>query len=462
MKASDVLTNTFDGANRLTQSERSGTTLQPIYNGVNDRVGQVTNGVTTTFALDVLGLPEVIYTSKGNAYLHLPGVIVAERSTGEVRYLLSDGLGSVRQAFDASGQVVSYHEFDPYGNPVEGDGEPYGYTGEWWEDEVGLLHLRARWYAPETGTFLSVDPVEGEPPYLYVGVNPINFIDPSGFSGEPSIPDQKEWTMAGGFDNEYSVQALERLVDHQDDDVAASQRHGFISQKICMASPAQSQLMYALAAIVYRESLGYDEDTGIQGTAEEYLSSGGIRIGTKNVNGRDVPVPFTGDLPSIGIGQIRPHTALDLERAGYVRYPYNGEGINTDPEYKFYGDSFFERLFQPRPYARVADRLSNPIWAIEYVAANMEFARTRPGYNSPQLPGKELIPEWERMASWHNRGVVNLAFIQNLDDRERIWFDLSQSYLPGTWGAMRAIEAFDLLGVKSSCDGSCGQGSSDK
>ena len=33
---------------------------------------------------------------------------------------------------------------------------------------------------PETGTFLSVDPVESEPPYLYVRVNPVNYVDPSG------------------------------------------------------------------------------------------------------------------------------------------------------------------------------------------------------------------------------------------------------------------------------------------
>ena len=106
---------------------------------------------------------------------------MAENAEGEVRYLLSDGLGSVRQAVDENAALVAYHEFDPYGNPVDNiDGEPYGYTGEWWENEVGLLHLRARWYAPGTGTFLSVDPVEGEPPYQYVRGNPVNLIDPSG------------------------------------------------------------------------------------------------------------------------------------------------------------------------------------------------------------------------------------------------------------------------------------------
>ena len=147
----------------------------------------MSNGLTTTFALDVQGLPEVIYTSPstgsgqvGNAYLHLPGVIVAESADGETRYLLSDGLGSIRQAVDESGAVVAYNEYDPYGNSVENDSVPYGFTGEWWEDEVGLLYLRARWYAPETGVFLSVDSVEGEPPYQYVGGDVVNLTDPSG------------------------------------------------------------------------------------------------------------------------------------------------------------------------------------------------------------------------------------------------------------------------------------------
>jgi hypothetical protein len=60
---------------------------------------------TTYFALDVIGLPEVIAsrsvttTSEGNSYLHLPGVIVAESAGGEVRYLLSDGLCAVQCNF---------------------------------------------------------------------------------------------------------------------------------------------------------------------------------------------------------------------------------------------------------------------------------------------------------------------------------------------------------------------------
>ncbi|NIV37889.1 MAG: hypothetical protein GWN58_53290, partial [Anaerolineae bacterium] len=101
-------------------------TLQPRYDGLGNRVAQTVGLSTTTFALDVQGLPEVISTSAGNTYLHLPGVIVVENGAGERRYSLPDGLGSVRQAVDENGAVVAYHEFDPYGNPVADGGDPYG------------------------------------------------------------------------------------------------------------------------------------------------------------------------------------------------------------------------------------------------------------------------------------------------------------------------------------------------
>ena len=112
-------------------------------------------------------------------------MIVAESSTGETRYLLSDGLGSIRQAVDDTAQFVRYNEYDPYGNPISPSPHspisPYGFTGEWWEDDIVLLHLRARWYLPETGMFVSRDPVESEPPYVYVRGNPVNRTDPSGY-----------------------------------------------------------------------------------------------------------------------------------------------------------------------------------------------------------------------------------------------------------------------------------------
>ena len=206
---SGSLTNTYDAANRLVTSQRvGGSMIEPLYDGVGNRVAQTVGVTTTYFALDIQGLPEVVYTSDGNAYLHLPGVIVTENTTGTVRYLLSDGLGSVRHAVDENAAIITYKEFDPYGNPLPTAYSllptPFGYTGEWWEDDVGLLYLRARWYQPETGTFLSRDAIESEPPYQYVRGNVVNLTDPSG-----RLPDECDFCdfIANGYAESYSAGA---------------------------------------------------------------------------------------------------------------------------------------------------------------------------------------------------------------------------------------------------------------
>ena len=128
-------------------------------------------------------------------------MIVTENRAGELRYLLPDGLGSVRQALDEDGRPVFYYEFDPYGNPVNntGGGDPYGYTGEWWDSATELLHLRARWYDPAVGRFLSRDPLLGDilqaqtqNPYVY-GVN-----NPSQTIWIPAdVLSEVHWTWSG-------------------------------------------------------------------------------------------------------------------------------------------------------------------------------------------------------------------------------------------------------------------------
>jgi len=94
----------------------------------------------------------------------------------------------------ADGLVVAVNEYDPYGVPLQGGGSPYGYTGEWWEQDVDLLYLRARWYDPDTGRFVTQDPWMGNvmlPGTLnswnYVVNNPISQIDPAGTGPVPLI-----------------------------------------------------------------------------------------------------------------------------------------------------------------------------------------------------------------------------------------------------------------------------------
>jgi RHS repeat-associated protein len=60
-------------------------------------------------------------------------------------------------------------------------------SGEQYDSDLGLYYLRARYYNPATGRFLSRDPDDHSPKnsnelhkYLYASGNPVNRIDPSG------------------------------------------------------------------------------------------------------------------------------------------------------------------------------------------------------------------------------------------------------------------------------------------
>ena len=58
-----------------------------------------------------------------------------------------------------------------------------GHAGQYTDVAAGLLHaMRARWYDPGTGQFMSVDPelAETGQPYAYAADDPVNATDPTG------------------------------------------------------------------------------------------------------------------------------------------------------------------------------------------------------------------------------------------------------------------------------------------
>lgn len=164
------------------------------HNGV--RVSFNINGEETRFLIDSnqQEYAQVIekYTPDGdvlNAYTYGWDLISQDDGTDRVYYQV-DGLGSTRNITDSNGDVVVEYTFDAYGNLINqvGDSENnYLFTGEQFDNEIGLNYNRARYYDPNTGRFISRDPFEGfnnQPvtlhDYLYVGNNPVNAIDPSG------------------------------------------------------------------------------------------------------------------------------------------------------------------------------------------------------------------------------------------------------------------------------------------
>jgi RHS repeat-associated protein len=86
--------------------------------------------------------------------------------------------------------VTDSYEYDAYGNEFTVSGSTpneFMYRGEQFDSDLGLYYLRARYYNPATGRFMSRDPLDGsgfDPKtlhkYLYAGGDPIDGIDPTG------------------------------------------------------------------------------------------------------------------------------------------------------------------------------------------------------------------------------------------------------------------------------------------
>ncbi|MBI9052108.1 MAG: RHS repeat-associated core domain-containing protein [Anaerolineaceae bacterium] len=188
MLSDGVSTYIYNYANRLTNV--TGTDVSSfIYNGLGDRYQQIVNGTTTTYQLDLAaGLVQVLADGE-NTYLY-GNTVVAQISETQTGYYLPDVLGSVRQMVDDEANLQLAQSFTPFGEELEkfGDAEAnFGYTGQKYDTQTGLLYLRARYYTTGSGRFISKDTWRGNfdlPTTLnrwnYVGSDPINNIDPSG------------------------------------------------------------------------------------------------------------------------------------------------------------------------------------------------------------------------------------------------------------------------------------------
>ncbi|MCW1979510.1 RHS repeat domain-containing protein [Xanthomonas campestris] len=109
-----------------------------------------------------------------------------------VEYIHTDALGSPVAITDAAGNVIERTVYEPYGgmvNKAAVDGP--GFTGHVADSATGLIYMQQRYYDPQIGRFLSVDPVMAyDNPsgafnrYWYANNSPYKFIDPDGNQGK--------------------------------------------------------------------------------------------------------------------------------------------------------------------------------------------------------------------------------------------------------------------------------------
>jgi RHS repeat-associated protein len=108
---------------------------------------------------------------------------IATRLDDELYYLHSDPLGSTTLVTDENGDVVGRVQYDPYGNLISNslpaELSTYLFTGQRWDEDLDLYDYRARFYDPQTGSFISPDSIIPDPlnpaawnRYAYVYGNP--------------------------------------------------------------------------------------------------------------------------------------------------------------------------------------------------------------------------------------------------------------------------------------------------
>ncbi len=156
------------------------------YDGNGIRTSKTVDGVTTNFINDGAYVVGEVSGDSIIKYTYGTGLI-SINNNGTVGYYHTDEHGNVSAISDTSRKVVADYDFDAFGNETVSTDtyyNPMRYCGEYFDAETGNIYLRARYYDPSIGRFISEDPIkDGTNWYVYCSNNPIAFVDPSGLSG---------------------------------------------------------------------------------------------------------------------------------------------------------------------------------------------------------------------------------------------------------------------------------------
>ena len=189
----DNVVNHYNALNQLTETLTKNYKVSFTYDAEGLRTGKTVNGEKTIYVWD--GDQVVMELSKGGAvqkrYIRGNDLVYADKGENtEKMYYVTDMHGNVVQLLDESGNVTKTYEYDSFGNevkPEKKDENPYRYCGEYYDKETEEVYLRARYYEPSVGRFITRDTYTGESDeplslhlYTYCENDGVNAWDPSG------------------------------------------------------------------------------------------------------------------------------------------------------------------------------------------------------------------------------------------------------------------------------------------
>jgi len=163
------------------------------YDGKGNRLKAVRSGTTTRYIYDAEG--NVLAQADGSYnitryYIQGLGLLAMVTSADNVYCYHFNSTGSTVALTDQSQVVVNTYAYDPFGNILDEvqavSPQPFKFVGQYgvMAEPSGFYYMRARYYDPQVGRFVSEDPIgfAGGDVNLsaYVRNNPINWVDPKG------------------------------------------------------------------------------------------------------------------------------------------------------------------------------------------------------------------------------------------------------------------------------------------
>ncbi|MBI5591469.1 MAG: RHS domain-containing protein, partial [Deltaproteobacteria bacterium] len=188
-----INTFVYDGLNRMIRVENQGGTVAAYgYDSSNRRIRK-TIGTTTIHYLYDLNSRLIAETLLDGTvlreYIYLDGEPIALReyqTNPGTYYFINDHLGTPKQLVTATATIAWQAAYLPFGKAqiqLETVKNNLRFPGQYFDEETGLHYNWHRFYDPETGRYISADPIGldgGMNLYAYVLNNPVNLIDPSG------------------------------------------------------------------------------------------------------------------------------------------------------------------------------------------------------------------------------------------------------------------------------------------
>jgi len=187
-----TMTNTdslvYDAENRLVRVDRAGvgTIASFMYDGDGKRVLATQGGVTTAYVGNYFEWS----AGSGRSYYYINNLRIGTRQGATMLYLLGDSLGSTSVSIDASQTATAEMRYKAYGEQRVASGTlptTYRFTGQRFDESIGLMYYGARYYDQLLGRFVQADTIVPEPGnpqrlnrYAYANNNPLTYTDPTG------------------------------------------------------------------------------------------------------------------------------------------------------------------------------------------------------------------------------------------------------------------------------------------